>query len=195
MLNEFFVFDINNNRLEINKPEILLVKEFADLLEYKRNKCKEDPDGHLCLRAYRELQYIYLAICWQSPYKDFLEQDRHEEALKSSGITEKEFVDPVFREACRAFKRIQGQNRSIKMLQAAQNTVDKFIDYFNNIDPEERDVQTGKPIFKVKDIMAEISNLHKVHEELVILDSQVKKELSETSSIRAGAEDGYTPNF
>jgi hypothetical protein len=43
--------------------------------------------------------------------------------------------------------------------------------------------------------MAEISSLHKVHEELVILESQVKKEISETSSIRAGAVDGYHPNM
>ena len=43
--------------------------------------------------------------------------------------------------------------------------------------------------------MAEIANLHKVHEELVILESQVKKEMSETSSVRAGAVDGYHPNI
>jgi hypothetical protein len=43
------------------------------------------------------------------------------------------------------------------MLKAAQNTVDKFIDYFNNVDPEERDPISGKPIFKVKDLIAEIS--------------------------------------
>jgi hypothetical protein len=56
------------------------------------------------------------------------------------------------------------------MLHAAQLTVDKFIDYFTNIDPEERDAQTGKPIYKVKDIMTEISNLSKVHEELKTLE-------------------------
>jgi hypothetical protein len=43
------------------------------------------------------------------------------------------------------------------MLHAAQKTVDKFTDYFENIDPQERDLQTGKPMYKVKDIMAEIS--------------------------------------
>jgi hypothetical protein len=79
------------------------------------------------------------------------------------------------------------------MLHAAQLTVDKFIDYFNNIDPEERDAQTGKPIFKVKDIMAEISNLSKVHEELKILESAVKKEMEEASQLRAGAVEGYLP--
>ena len=195
MLNEFFNYDIQTNRLEINKPEILLVKEFSDLLEYNRNKCKEDPEGTQGLRAFRGLTYIWLAISCQSPLKYFYEQDRHQEALKSSQLTEEEFNDPVFRCACRQFKKIQEENRSIKMLKAAQNTIDKFIDYFNNVDPEERDPLTGRPVFKVKDIISEITNLHKVHEELVILDNQVKKEIAETSSIRGGAEDGYIPSF
>jgi len=47
---------------------------------------------------------------------------------------------------------LQESHRSIKILQASQLMVDKFIDYFTNIDPEERDLQTGKPIWKVKDI-------------------------------------------
>ena len=34
-----------------------------------------------------------------------------------------------------------------------------------------------------------------LHEELVLLESQVKKEISESSSIRGGAVDGYMPNF
>jgi hypothetical protein len=69
------------------------------------------------------------------------------------------------------------------------------MDYFHNIDPEERDVQTGKPIFKVKDIMAEVSSLSKVLDELNTLESMVKKELAETSSVRGDYEDGYLPNF
>lgn len=126
--------------------------------------------------------------------KDYYEQDRHEESIRSSGLTEKEFNDPTFRCACRKFKQIQEENRSIKMLKAAQSTVDKFIDYFTNVDPSERDPLTGKPIFKVKDIIAELSNLHKVHEELTILDNNVKKEISETTNIRGGAEDGFLPD-
>ena len=57
------------------------------------------------------------------------------------------------------------------MLSAAQGTVDKFVDYFDHIDPEERDDNTGKPIYKVKDIMAEISSLSKVYDELKTLES------------------------
>ena len=80
-----------------------------------------------------------------------------------------------------------------KLLKAAYNTVDKFIDYFNNVDPEERDQTTGKPIFKVKDIMSEISNLSKVHEELKVLEGLVKKELTETTSLRGNVSEDFDP--
>mgnify|MGYP004504885491 FL=1 len=43
--------------------------------------------------------------------------------------------------------------------------------------------------------MAELSSLGKVHDELVDLESRVKKELTEQSSVRGGAIDGYQPNF
>ena len=190
-----FQYDNVTGKVELNTPEILLIREFAALMDVKRNKCKEDPEGKYKLRAFREFTYIYLAIDWMSPYRDYYEQDKHQEALRDANITEEEFNNPEFRAACRKYRALQDETRSIKLLKAAQNVIDKFVDYFNNIDVEERDEQTGKPIYKTKDIMAEISSLHKVHEELVILESQVKKEMSETSSIRAGAVDGYHPNM
>ena len=194
-MNNFFEYNNVNGNVELNGPDLLLISEFKALMNDERNKCKEDPTGKEHLRAFREFTYIYLAIHWQSPYRDDPEQERHSYALKDSGITEEEFNNPEFRAACRKFRNLQESNRSIKMLNAAQNTVDKFIDYFNNIDIEERDPQTGKPIFKTKDVMSEISKLHEVHEELMILDAAVKKELSEQSSIRGGAVDGFLPNF
>lgn len=195
MTQNIFQYDNVNNRIELNMPELLLVKEFAELMKCERNICKEDPKGVYGLRAFREFTYIWLAIDWKSIYADYTEQERHREALRDANITEEEFNNPEFRAACRKYRDIQGSNRSIKLLQAAQITVDKFIDYFNNVDPEERDPLTGKPIYKVKDLMAEISSLSKVHDELVALESMVKKELSEQSTVRGGAIDGFQPNL
>lgn len=62
-----------------------------------------------------------------------------------------------------------------------------------NIDPQERDEQTGKPIYKVKDIQAGIQNLPKVLDELKSVEQQVKKEMEEQSQLRGGAIEGYTP--
>ena len=193
MIQNIFQYDNVRNKIELALPEILLVKEFAELMKCDRNICEEDPRGSQGLRAYKEFSYIWLAIDWRSPYSDYAEQERHIEALRDSGITEEEFNNPEFRAACRKYRALQESNRSIKLLQAAQNTVDKFIDYFNSVDPQERDPLTGKPIFKVKDLIAEISNLSKVNDELNTLETMVKKELQEVSIIRGGAIEGFTP--
>lgn len=192
-MQKIFLYDSVNNRVELNVPEILLVREFEALMDNKRNITPKDKKGEHGERAFKEFKYIWLALDWLSPYSDYTEQERHQQALKDSGLTEDEFNDPIFRAACRKYRALQEETRSIKMLKAAQNTVDKFIDYFNNIDPEERDLQTGRPIYKVKDIMAEISSLSKVNGELKDLESQVMKEKSEESTLRAGAKEGFVP--
>ena len=180
-----FVYDNVNNRLEINEGEIFLVKEFKDLMNKDRSESKE--------QAFKELTYIYLAIDWKSPYNQYSEVERHEEALRDSGLTEEEFNNPVFRAACRKYRNLQDSNKSIKMLNAAKTAVDKFIDYFDVIvDLNERD-QNGKPVFTAKKVMEEVSNLNKVHQELVDLENAVKKELTERSTLRAGAIEDFDP--
>ena len=86
MIQDIFVYNNQINRVELNTPEILLVKEFKALLEPNRNKCKEDPSGLMGLRAFREFTYIWLAICWKSIYADYDEQERHQEALREQQI-------------------------------------------------------------------------------------------------------------
>ena len=181
------VFMYNNltKVLELNEPEILLVKEFNDLLKRDKSKTKD--------RAWAEFTYIYLAIDWKSPYNQYTEQEKHEEALSDSGLTEEQFNDPIFRAACRKYRALQDSNKSIKLLESAKRAADQFIDYFDTIvDLNERD-QNGKPVFSAEKVMKEMSQLHKVHEELVTLEEQVKKELTEQSTIRAGIEEGFDP--
>ena len=64
---KFFAYDSSKNEIIINEPEILLVKEFADLWTNERNVTPEDKDGHLKTRGFRELIYIYMAIDWGAP--------------------------------------------------------------------------------------------------------------------------------
>lgn len=191
------VFQYNNDtgKVELSVPEITLVTEFKALMSDKRNICPEDKKGTKRLRAFKEFTYIWLAIDWQSVYSDYIESEKHELALKDSGLTQEEFDDPIFRAACRKYRDMQNETRSMKALKAAQGVIDKVVLYFNNIDLEERDEETNKPIWKVKDIQTELTNLEKVLESLKSLETIVRKDLAETSTIRAGAEEGYTPNI
>ena len=193
MIQNIFQYDSARNRVSLDMPEILLVKEFAELMKNERNICKEDPTGTKCLRAFREFTYIWLAIDWRSIYSDYSEQERHEEALKDAHMSDSEFNNPEFRAACRKYVEIQESNRSIQLLKAAQAMVDKFIDYFNETDPLEKDPVTNKPIYKVKDIQAELKNLIDVHDTLVTLETQVKKQLTDSSSLRGNAEEDFDP--
>ena len=180
-----FNYDSDHLQLEINEPEILLIKEFKALLDRDKTKTKT--------RVMKELTYIYLALDWKSPYSNYLEQERHEEALADSGLTEAQFNDPIFREACRKYRKLQESNKSVKLLEAARRAADQFIDYFETIvDLNERD-QNGKPIFSAEKVMKEVSNLTKVHQELVDLENAVKKELTEQSTLRAGAVEDFDP--
>ena len=108
-------------------------------------------------------------------------------------MTDEEFNNPEFRAACRKFKAIQESNKSIRLLHSANSMVDKFIDYFENADPMERDEQTGKPIYKVKDIQAEMKNLIDVHSTMVELENQVKKQVEAQTSLRGNVSRDFDP--
>ena len=180
-----FVYDNVNNRLEINEGEIFLVTDFKNLLNKDQSKNKE--------LAFKELTYIYLALDWKSPYSQYTELERHEEALRDSGLTEEEFNNPVFREACRKYRTLQESNLSVRMLNAAKLGAQQFIDYFTIIaDLNERDVN-GKPVFDAKKHFETMSKMHDLHEELTSLENLVKKELTETSTLRAGAVEDFDP--
>lgn len=180
-----FSYDNLNKQLEINEPEILLVREFKALLDRDKSKHKT--------RVTKELTYIFLALDYKSIYSQYTELERHQEALSDSGITEEEFNDPIFREACRKYRNLQDSNKSIKLLNAARLAADQFVDYFETvIDLNERD-QNGKPVFSAEKVMKEMAQLSKVHEQLKILEAQVKQEMEVSSGTRAGVQKGFDP--
>ena len=188
---KFFLFDNVENSVVINEPEILLIREFAELWKNDRNKTKQDKTGIKKTRAYREFTYIWLMCEWNSPYSDYTERERHEEALKDAGLTEQEWNDPQFRAACRKYRELQEASRSLKLIKAAQGVVDKITDYFNTLDIQERDPITGKPIFKTKDVMAELSNVSDVVEQLKTLEILYKKEQEESNGLMGDVETGF----
>ncbi|GMO69614.1 MAG: hypothetical protein Nk1A_8810 [Endomicrobiia bacterium] len=130
---------------------------------------------------------------WRSPYADYLEQDRHKAAKEDSKLTENEWQDLDFRAACRKYQELQNSAIEWRLLQAAKKVVNEFIVYFNSVDPSERDTITGKPIFKVKDIMSEVAGLSKVMEELKVLEFQYKKQAEAPRALRGGVKEGFDP--
>lgn len=178
-----FDYDQRTGSVILNSADLALIDEFKTLI-------KRDKD-----RADREFTYIYLAIDWKSPYSGYSELERHEAALQDAHITEQEWEDPSFRAACRKYRALQESNRYVRLLKSAELVTDKIVDYFNNVDLEERDEQTGKYVNKVADIQKAMENAAKQIEVLKQIESMVKKEITEQSVIRAGATEGFVPDL
>ena len=186
-------YDQKTGRAVLMTADLVLIKEFKELLNPKRNQCKEDKSGLEHLRADKEFTYIYLAICWKSPYANFSNLERHEAALQDAELTEEEWNDPVFRAACRKYQSLQDSNRYVRLLQSAETVTDKIIDYFDNIDLTVTK-DDGTPVVKITDIQKAMDQSAKQIETLKLLESLVKKELTEQSQIRGGAVEGFMPD-
>lgn len=181
-----FKYDDLSREIKIDEPGLLFTKEFETLFERDNtNSYKE--------RAFREFKYIYLMLDWRSPYADYSEQERHRAARDDSRLTEEEWQDLDFRAACRKYKELQESALEWRLLQSAKKVVNEFIIYFNSVDPSERDLVTGKPIFKVKDIMGEVDKLSDVVDSIKRLEFQYKKQAEAPKANRAGIEEGFDP--
>ena len=190
---KFFIYDNVNEEVMLNDESILLIKEFSALLDDERNKIKDNKitkGRKKRARAFREFKFLYLFFDWSSPYFQYSEEDKYSEALADSGLSEEEYNDPIFREACRKYDEMQNSSIEIRLLKGAMTAIEGQIFYLNHVDLNERDPQTGKPIFKSKDLIAEIKGCKDLISGLRELEEQVKKGEETTNTLRGGVEAG-----
>lgn len=186
----FFSYDEVNNTLRIDEPTIFLVKEFAALLDDKRNKCAEDRTGKKHLKAFSELTYIFLMLDFKSPYFRYLEKDKHEAALADSGLSHADLKDPEFVNAFLKYQEIQDADEILLLIKTAQRTLYKTRVFLDNIDYSEVD-DMGRPIYKPKDVMADINSISAMRKNLIALEEEHKSSLGQTSNVRGGVELGF----
>ena len=153
------------------RPKILIAlnerESLSGLEELKEDKLSIEIKKYRNKRSLDANAYMWVLISKLEEKVNISKDVIYKDAIKNIGVYE---VIPVKNEA-----------------------VDRFIDYFEVIvDLNERD-QNGKPIFSAEKVMKEVSNLTKVHQELVDLENAVKKELTEQSTLRAGAVEDFDP--
>lgn len=191
-MTDIFLYNNLTKSLELNVHEILLVKEFEKLWDIERNKCGEDPTGQKRLRAWREFTYIWLFVDWKSPYQQYLEMEKHNAAMKDSGLTEEEWNDQDFRAAVRKYIEIKDSSRILSLIKTAFRTLEKMRVSLDNIDLEERDPINNKPIWKAKDVLNDIATIGMMNDKLKELELNYKKDqIASNTKLRGNVENGY----
>ena len=187
---EIFIFDNASNTLRINEYSILLIKEFADLWDIERNKCKEDKSGKDRLLAFKEFTYIYLSLDYKSPYFTYLEQDKHYAALVDSGLESSHTKDPLFIAAYNKYKELQEADPILSLIKTAHHTLYRTQVFLDSIDFTEID-EMGKPLYKPKSVIEDIASIAKMRNSLIELEEQHKKGLLSQSKLRGDTEPGF----
>lgn len=188
----FFVFDNAENKLRIEEESILLVKEFAALWDLDRNKCKADKTGKRRLKAYKEFTYIFLALDFKSPYFQYLEKDKHECALEDSELSESDIKDELFLAAFRKYQELQDADPILSLIKTAYRTLQKMQVFLDNLDFSTDVDMDGRPIYKPKDVIADIKSISEIRKQLQELEAIHKKDLAENkTNVRGSAELGY----
>lgn len=187
---KFFIFDNAANSLRIDESSILLVKEFRDLWDVARNKCKEDKTGKDRVKAMKELTFIYLMLDFKSPYYQYTEKQKYEAALADSELTEEDLKNDLFVAAYHKYDEIQNADPLLSLIKTAYNTLHKMRIHLDAIDFEDVDGD-GRPLFKPKDVVADIASIAKMRDQLKTLEEMHKKDLiASESKIRGDAEEG-----
>ena len=187
---EIFIFDNATNTLRINEYSILLIKEFADLWDIERNKCKEDKSGKDRLLAFKEFTYIYLSLDYKSPYFAYLEQDKHYAALVDSGLESEHVKNPQFVAAYNKYKEIQDSDPILSLIKTAHHTLYRTQVFLDSIDFTEID-EMGKPLYKPKSVIEDTASIAKMRNSLIELEEQHKKGLLSQSKLRGDTEPGF----
>ena len=118
--------------------------------------------------------------------------EKHKAALEDSGLSEEEFNDPDFRAAVRKYLEIINSSRKLVLIKTAYRTLEKLRVWLDELDVDERDPATYKPIFKPKEIMDAISAISPMFDKLKELDLAHQKDLLESKkSLRGDREVAY----
>lgn len=190
MKRKFFDYNKETRRVEILDNRILLVKEFKALTDLKRNITKEDKTGKNLTRFYKEIIFIFMYLDWESPYFKFPEEDKQKQSLIDSGLTEKDLEDFTFKAACDKYNELYNGMLELRLLKSSMIAVENIIYYLETVDVNLIDEQTGKPIYKTKDVIAEIKSAKDVISAIKEMEDSVKKGLSEESGVRGDTELG-----
>ena len=174
------LFNIKNDNIILD-PDKLIIPEFRKIWDSDKSKGKES--------AQKILTYIYFLCDFNSPYSIHPEYERKETLVKDFLKGSSKLVDtPDVSQAIEKYKDFQ-QTPSMRLLESAKIACGKLSDYFTTLDFKEMD-DSGRPVYQAKDVAANLKAVGGIIESLNKTEEQVKKEITSSSKIRGGGEEG-----
>lgn len=167
---KLFEYDEAGKHLSLNKPEIMLVKEFACILEQDKSKDKKE--------AFKRFVYAYLVTDWKSPYLFVPEDEKNTMALTDSGLEEEDLKEPSMQALLDKYRRLMESNIVVQQINAANILLEKIASYARSVDLTETiesGPQKGRLVHSVKEARDTIEKMPK----LIVQAREIRKLLDE----------------
>jgi len=180
-------FDYENHKLTLVDHHILLIKEFADIM----NSDDTEDKTH----AFKLFQYGYLMCDWQSPYVDFENDfERHEAAIEDCGLSEEDLDNEMVRAMVLKWRKILESNLMLRTLNAMKKSINELIMYFKTVNFTEtiqKGPRAGSLKYDPKQYLAIMKEAKFVRDTVKDLEERVKEEMNkEDDDVRGSTKKG-----
>lgn len=160
-------------------PQILMIKEFAELAKKRGRKGKA--------RLNAELSAIWFFVDMRSPYMRMDEEERWSYIKEDVLYMFVDWEVDQHINACIDKYREMSRTRSMDTLESAWKAQTELDNFLGNVNLNERD-NNGKPVFNAKQVMDMINSLPKTVKSLQDTQRLVETEVAENLILRGGRE-------
>lgn len=169
------LFEIENN-VVVFSPQALLIDPFKKIWDADKSKTKE--------KATLELAFVYYMADERSDFMHILDTDERIDEIKLF-INMPEKFSGRSKEIVRAIHYYEkiSETTSTKLLQSTRLVLQKISQFLDNINMDERDQRTNKPIHDIGKITASVEKIPKLIKAINEIEKQVinEKELKAQS--------------
>lgn len=173
-----YLFKVENL---IVKPtdEILQISPFKEIWERDKSPRKE-----VALQEFTYIEFIISALA-TNPYKGY-STDKREEVVRRDVIKDPDWEpDELIEKGIEKIEEFQTEGSMFYSLyKSAVVGKDKLENFFNTFSMTEKNIKSGNPVYKPRDITNAILDLDKTIVSLESLGKKVEESLFETAKIR-----------
>ena len=163
------IIKIDGANLELAEG-VLFIEEFINL--YENNKDKWIP----------LFKFIYLYADYNSPYKEYSEEDR----LKQLELDLKITYNEDLKKAVEKYKELT-YTFTMKYCDSALKAASKNMGYWDSVDYTEKDLK-GNPIYSITEVQRSLADCMKVVTAIESLKEKIKNEQIGNNKIRGGGD-------
>lgn len=171
------LFEMKDFKLQIN-PAAYTLTPFRKIWDRDKSRGKK--------KALLELAYIYYMCDYKSDYSDIVNTDEKHNAIISGCFEGKDFKPDKAVEDAMEFYESRQETLMMRMYKVAKLGIAKMETYVKEINLDERDAKTQKPVHNVTHLKGIIKELAEMADNVEKLEKKARAELQQTESNTKG---------